>query len=64
MLACYAETSHRSVCRTLELCSCLLTPPSAAFPACPPQALPTGATPNKPAKWKPFRPILENDNNG
>ncbi|PRW56712.1 hypothetical protein C2E21_4424 [Chlorella sorokiniana] len=28
------------------------------------EALPAGATPNQPAKWKPFRPILENDNNG
>lgn len=35
-----------------------------AAAAVPRQALPTGATPNKPAKWKPFRSILENDNNG
>lgn len=38
---------------------CPLAPLGAA-----PQALPTAPTHNKPHKWAPFRPILENDNNG
>ncbi len=54
----------RSVSRT-QHCLLLLQAHANSCPApCLPQALPTGATPNKPAKWKPFRPILENDNNG
>lgn len=45
-------------------CGLLTSLPAAPSPTCLPQALPAGATPSQPRKWKPFRSILENDNNG
>lgn len=49
---------------TTAKCGLLTSLPAAPSPTCLPQALPAGATPSQPRKWKPFRSILENDNNG
>ena len=64
----YCTTAKRGLltsgCCTTTALGLLTSLPAAPSPTCLPQALPAGATPSQPRKWKPFRSILENDNNG